>query len=139
MVRPNKVKDGKITTVMFSKNDLEMIEKVRGKTSVSEYIRFLVENGLNPSKKEEEIVKLRKELYEKNGLIHAFERERHTVIEEKETKKDEIGISFKVYTGDNPYRKPSPSQCQNWLESRCKGTGVPITEMTIYLKKEGLL
>ena len=139
MTRPNIVENGKITTVMLSKSDLDAIAKARGNMSVSGYIRYLVGCGLHPEKSEVELMKLREDLSEKDRKIEAFERERGKMTEEREGVKSEMSSSYKMFIGDDPYRKPTLSQCENWLESRCKNTGISVREMTVYLKEKELL
>jgi len=53
--------------------------------------------------------------------------------------KSEMSSSYKLFVEDIPHKRPTSSQCENWLESRCKSTGISVREMTVYLKEKELL
>ena len=131
MARPKIMEDGKITTVMLDRGDLEIIEEVRGKTSVSGYIRSLIKKQVNPIGDEEWTI-LKRQLEEAKLTIAAFERKEKAVTKEKAEAMAYIAKGLELYKNEDSRRAEDPETCRRWIESRCKGSGISTSEFLSY-------
>lgn len=127
MARPKIMEDGKITTVMLDRGDLEIIEEARGKTSVSGYIRSLIKKQVNPVGNEESII-LKRQLQEAQSTIEAFERKEKAVTREKVESMAYIAKGLELYKNEDSRRANDPETCRRWIEARCKGSGISTSE-----------
>ena len=127
MARPKIMEDGKITTVMLDRSDLEIIEEARGKTSVSGYIRNLIKKQRNPAGEKEWVI-LKRQLQEAQSKIAAYERKEKTVTRERVEAMGYIAKGLELYKNEDKRRAEDPETCRRWIEARCKGSGISTNE-----------
>ena len=141
--RPSDVISPMAYTVLLGEKERKAVAELQGNRSFSAFVRGAILSQYGPAgviaEERWALMKtqdgLKQEIKTLEKQLGESKQRGGVITEEKEMKKDKISTSFQVYAGNDPHRRPSPSQCQNWLESRCKGTGISVTEMTIYLKE----
>jgi len=131
MARPKIMEEGKITTIMLEKGNLEQIERVRGKTSVSGYIRRLVEEQLSPSGGDQ-TADLKGELREAKAKLEMYERKEKAVSKEKIEAMAYIAKGLELYKNEDIKRADDPETCRRWIDARCKGSGISAGDFLNY-------
>ena len=136
MVRPKIMDDGKILSVVLDTVDREIIEKERGDRSCSSYIRSIIrEQDPKASQQgEAKTLVLRKELRAMEAELESYRRNEQEATKEQEEVMKYIAQGFELYTEKNK-RAGDPEARRNWLEARCKGSGVSPAEFLSYQKK----
>jgi hypothetical protein len=127
MARPRIMDDSRILSVVVDKRDVDTIEKARGKTSVSSYIRRLVREQIGPGETDEMLV-LQKKLIETKVKLEVFERKEKAVTKEKAEAMAYILKGLELYKIEDNRRADDPETCRRWIEARCKGCGISTSE-----------
>jgi hypothetical protein len=127
MVRPRIMEDSRILSVVLDKSDVDTIEKARGKTSVSSYIRRLVREQIDPDEKDE-MRGLQRKLREAKLKLEVFERKEKAVTTEKAEAMAYILKGLELYKSEDTRRADDPETCRRWIEARCKGCGISTSE-----------
>ena len=135
MVRPRIMEEGKITTIMLDRTDMEIVEEERGDASFSGYLRALIrqqKRSGNLTTSEEKMIGMERKMAQMKAKLEKYEQREEEISREKEEAMVYIAQGYELYR-ENNRRSDDPVARQSWLTSRCKDSGITATQMTSYL------
>lgn len=137
MVRPRIMEEGKITTIMLDRTDMEIVEEERGDASFSGYLRALIrqqKRSGNLTTSEEKMIGMERKMARMKAKLEKYEQREEEISREKEAVMAYIAKGYELYIQKNK-RANDPVARQNWIASRCKDSGVSPAQFLSFQKR----
>ena len=136
MGRPRELEEAKMVPIILDQETRKIVALRKGDGGVSGYIRRLIrEQDPKASRQgEAKTLVLRKDLRAMEAELEDYRRKEKEATAEQEEVLKYIAQGFELYTEKNK-RAGDPEARRNWLEARCKGSGVSPAEFLSYQKR----
>lgn len=135
MGRPKELEEAKMVPIILDQETRQIVEQRKGDAGVSSYIRRLIrEQDPKASQQgEAKTLVLRKDLRAMEEELEDYRRKERETTKEQEEVMKYIARGFELYQEKNK-RAEDPEARRNWLEARCKGSGISPAEFLSYQK-----
>jgi Skp family chaperone for outer membrane proteins len=136
MGRPRELEDAKMVPIILDQETRKIVEMMKGDGGASSYIRKLIrEQDPKASRHgEAKTLVLRKDLRAMEAELESYRRNEQASTKEQEEVLKYIAQGFEQYMEKNK-RAEDPEARRNWLEARCKGSGISPAEFLSYQKR----
>jgi hypothetical protein len=137
MGRPRELEEAKMVPVILDQETRKIVEMRKGDGGISSYIRRLIrEQDPKASRQgEAKTLVLRKDLRAMEEELENYRRKEQETTKEQEGILKYIAQGFEMYKQNNK-RADNPEARRNWVEARCKGSGVsPVEFLSFYGQK----
>ncbi|AJP62034.1 hypothetical protein [ANMV-1 virus] len=136
MGRPRELEDAKMVPVILDQETRKIVEMRRGDGGTSRYIRKLIREQDPKASRQGEAKTLvsRKDLRAMEVELENYRRKEQETTKEQEEVLKYIAQGFEMYKQNNK-RADDPEARRNWVEARCKSSGVSPAEFLSFHKR----
>ena len=126
------LKNARAMCINLGEDEREVVSELRGKQGISEFIRESILLRSPRNLEDGEMRELKEENLRMKTELESYRAKNAKITKEKHDTMAYIAQGYGLYRDSNR-RSDDPVARQDWLTSRCKGSGVTATEMTSYL------
>jgi hypothetical protein len=134
MGRPRELEEAKMVPVILDQETRKIVKLRKGDGGVSSYIRRLIrEQDPKASQQgEAKTLVLRTDLRAMEAELECYRRKERETTKEQEEVLKYIAQGYELYKQNNK-RADDPEARRNWVEARCKGSGIsPVEFLSFY-------
>lgn len=137
MGRPREMEEAKMVPVILDQETRKIVEMRKGDGGTSSYIRGLIreQDPKTGRQGEAKTLVLRKDLRAMEAELEDYRRKEKEATAEQEEVLKYIAQGYELYKQNNK-RADDPEARRDWVEARCKGSGVSPVEFLSFYKAQ---